>query len=138
MSLLHPIPEEGLNMNPFTLVFQEVEKTIAFEREWENGTGYFDGAVSAVELAPGQRAKSVAGDGRRLIFVGTRLGTVVAFERYSPIGEERCNVIVTNTPKGIGDVLPSGQVGENDQWAFLGKHRNIGTILERLAKVLKV
>jgi hypothetical protein len=72
--------------------FDSIEKVIEFNHEWDSGTGYFYAAVEtigngeqeiAVSLKPGEMAKCTSQDGRKMIFVGTPLGTCVVFQRYS-------------------------------------------------------
>ena len=65
-----------------------VSKDIAYDPEWANGTGYYDGAVKAdmAELGVGQvgRSRSPAPNNRRILIVKTRYGNVVVFERMTP------------------------------------------------------
>jgi len=68
----------------FTALFQRLEVAIDFDADWKNGTGYFDHAVDCF-VAEGQVVKTICPTtARRIILIGTVLGTVVVFERYSP------------------------------------------------------
>lgn len=116
----------------FTEIFNHIETEIPFSAEWLNGTGYFDGAVRAVKLRKGHRAKSTAADGRRLVMVGTSVGTCVAFERYSP-GTGSRFVIVTNLPSEARVLVPSGSL-DIDQFAELfGSNYSISILVDQLA-----
>lgn len=63
-------------------------KDIAFNPDWSNGTGYYDGAVNAEipELEVGEigRARSPAQNNRRILIIKTQFGNVVVFERMTP------------------------------------------------------
>lgn len=84
--------------------FAKIEVMIEYNPKWANGTGYFDHAVKgehAPKLQPGEMVKAEvpAPNLRRIIIVGTRFGNVVVFERFSPDGGDRSNVIVANYPR---------------------------------------
>lgn len=71
-------------------------KSVSFDPAWENGTGYFDHACTKVELAPGEIAKSEDTEGRPILLVGVRGGTIVIFKRY----REAANAMLcSNSPK---------------------------------------
>lgn len=80
------------NINDFwNVIYNDdafVQKDIAYDLEWNNGTGYFDGAVKAVlpELEIGEvgRCKTPAPNNRRILIVKTQFGNVVVFERFTP------------------------------------------------------
>jgi hypothetical protein len=81
--------------------FNSITKVIEFDPRWNNDTGYFDLAVEmkgdggpeiVISLKPGEMAKCVSPDDRKMIFVGTDLGTCVVFQRYS--GDS--SILVTN------------------------------------------
>ena len=65
-----------------------IHKDIAFDPQWANGTGYYDGAVKAKipELEVGQVGRSIApGENkRRILIMKTQFGNIVIFERYTP------------------------------------------------------
>lgn len=56
---------------------------VSYNPEWENGTGYFDNAVTLNRLSPGEMACSQCPKGRKILLIGTRLGNCVVFYRYS-------------------------------------------------------
>lgn len=61
---------------------------IEFNEEWNNGTGYYDFAVygeAAPMLAVGEvvAALSPMPDNRKLLMIGTPVGNVVVFQRYT-------------------------------------------------------
>ena len=121
----------GYNMDR---AFKKIERTVEFDTGWANGTGYFDGAVRAkLGLKPGERAKSVDKTGRRIIFVGTRFGNAVFFDRYSP-NTDSADVVVSNVPDVLRPFVPSGKIPEDDQarlFAYDGS-MNIGADIENL------
>lgn len=90
----------------FSQVFaQESIPFIEYNTQWENGTGYFNGAVRgsvAPHLEPGQRVKSLSHDDRKIVMVGTNLGNVVLFERYC--GDDS-SIVVSNMPQSIKSIL---------------------------------
>lgn len=100
-------------MNSITTAFAVFEaalayatKEVPFDAKWRNGTGYYDSAVHMVQLEPGEFAKSQdeAPNGRRILFIGTNVGTVVLFERYTPfIGQPE--VIVFNMPRVVSRLM---------------------------------
>jgi hypothetical protein len=72
----------------FEAAFDEIKDTLAYDRNWENGTGYFDPAVRKggpveVILPPGGMARSTDEKGRKIIFIGTIFGTLAIFQRHS-------------------------------------------------------
>ncbi|MDR3392279.1 MAG: hypothetical protein P4L77_11155 [Sulfuriferula sp.] len=80
-----------------------VKCDIAFDEEWAEGS-YYGGGVDAElpELEIGEIGRSVApgNNARRILFVKTRFGNVVLFERYSPGEDGELNgPIVQNTPR---------------------------------------
>lgn len=59
---------------------------IGYNSAWENGTGYFDQAVfgeHAPVLESGQVVKTTDQHGRLIGMVGTAVGNVVVFDRFS-------------------------------------------------------
>lgn len=90
---------------------------IPFNREWSNGTGYFDAAVSgpaAPIVQAGLIVKSKTTTGRRIMIVGTRLGNVVIFDRYDGQSEKPDDAIFcfnTTTAVSEGGWLSDGSSG---------------------------
>jgi hypothetical protein len=71
----------------FEAAYNEAEE-IEYKAEWNNGTGYYDHAAEgnhAPKLEVGQivKAHSPYPNNRKLLIVGTELGNVVIFERYT-------------------------------------------------------
>jgi hypothetical protein len=86
--------------------FNSITNVVEFNNEWNNGTGYFDASVQligdgepeiAVVLESGEMAKCISPNDRKMIFVGTPLGTCVVFQRYSGSSE----VLVTNQTRSL-------------------------------------
>lgn len=124
----------------FKAAFESITVELPFDAKWSNGTGYFDGAVD-LPLEPGKLAKSRDPYGRRLIFVGTRFGVVVVFDRFSK--QDDGGVYVTNSPLGKGDavfdlVISHTSVGEYEMSSILGawghEDYNLGARIELAAK----
>lgn len=124
----------------FTERYNQVAVEIDFDPKWANGTGYYDYAVEAVDLKPGEMAKSFdASTGRRIILIGTRFGCVVVFDRYS--NQDKGGVYVTNEPNEfvIKQFVPSGSIGEHSMYVLLGSwgiETNLGKTIEKMAKEL--
>lgn len=120
----------------FYKAYMAVDTIIPFDPKWCNGTGYFDGAVS-VPLKPGKLANSLDLNCRRLIFIGTRFGTIVVFDRF--VDQTDGGVYVTNHPNSttIRTLLSDGSVGEGEMALLLGGwgilEDNIGNAIEKMA-----
>jgi hypothetical protein len=83
--------------------FNSITNVVEFNSKWSNGRGYFNAnwnnyrlyfnaAVEAIDdselgialiLKPGVMAKCISPDDRKMIFVGTDLGTCLVFQKYS-------------------------------------------------------
>lgn len=90
----------------FDTHFAAISTFIEFNTKWNNGTGYLDGAVEgehALTLPPGTVAKSttLGANNRDVIFVGTSLGTVAVFQRFTG----RSDVLVCNAPRSIRQMV---------------------------------
>lgn len=112
--------------------FESIPTAIEFSEEWKNGTGYFDNAVHSVILEPGEIAKSTANDGRRIIFVGTRFGTCVFFERYATNDNCENSVIVSNIPRRLNNIITSGSLDYSEFSRLACPTLNIGRSVEVL------
>lgn len=132
----------------FSEVFVEIPK-IPFNKEWSNGTGYFDNGVygeHAPKLNPGQLLGSETPGGRRLIFIGTRLGNVVVFDRFTESAPANDNiknaketVFVTNTKTSFsqGGWIENGALTSDNMTLLLGDScfkgkQNIGWRIEQI------
>ena len=124
-------------------------KEIPYSKDWENGTGYFDGAVfgeDAPVIPAGELVKSVSTGGRKIVMVGTRFGNIVLFERYT---DEENNVVVTNQPQEIeklfGCLVLNGNCSVSSQGIahltglnfdegsnYCYKNTNVGKLVENL------
>jgi hypothetical protein len=106
MTTLNPQIADILDVE-FTELYDSLKsKTITFDPSWKNGTGYFDHAMHAdFGLRPGEMARSFCPSSqRRIVFVGTAVGNVVLFERYTANLKDNPQpfVIVFNEPHGLG------------------------------------
>lgn len=90
----------------FTVAFQNIKNEIEYDRNWSNGTGFHDYAVygeHAVRLNSKHAAKATSSGGRRIILIGTCLGTVAVFERYGDrVGSDE-QVFVHNCTSAFDD-----------------------------------
>lgn len=85
-------------------------RTVPFNPEWNNGTGYLDRAATdnSLNLKKGEMVQSISVDekiadlnNRRILLIGTGNGdNVVVFERFTG-GIQ--GVIVSNTPRSLKD-----------------------------------
>lgn len=122
----------------FNEVFDKVTTEIEYDAAWENGTGYLNYAVhggNAPKLPEGELAKATDPDGRKIIIIGTRLGNIVVFERYSNKGDDA--IYVTNAPSELKDFICSGRVNYESMVMLLGSgynpnKDNIGKKLSKL------
>ena len=109
----------------FTKLYESSNvREIPFDKEWSNGTGYFDHAIygeHAVEIKNGEILKSVSPGNRRIMFLGTRLGTIAVFDRFT--GSEK-DVFVYNTTTAInrGRWIGSGALSEDDMSTIFGMY----------------
>lgn len=69
----------------FNQSYNKIDAKIAFSMDWKNGTGYLDGLVDDnVGLRAGEVATMVDDLKRRVLVIGSPVGNIVVFERYSP------------------------------------------------------
>jgi hypothetical protein len=111
----------------FDKKFNSITNVVEFNNEWNSDTGYFYTAVEiigdgkpeiAVSLKHGEMAKCTSQDGRKMIFVGTDLGTCLVFQKY--IGSS--DVLVTNQAR----FLASSGFIENGILTYDGLKRIVG------------
>ena len=123
----------------FTSALTHVLDFTPYKSEWANGLGYMDD-ITKYELAVGEVIKSQHEDGRRVIIVGTAIGSVVVFERYA-LGHGPF-VLVSHGPDSLGFII--GAAGQLDIDTFqrilthYNPRENIGNRLGRIEKVLSV
>lgn len=120
----------------FEKAFDNVAK-VEFDTSWHHGD-YMNGAVH-YKLDPGVIVGSTAAgkDARRMLLIGTRAGTVVIFERYSPNGDSGF-VLVSNTPHELRFILPSGSMDDSTFSRVVTPYsprENIGTYMETVFKL---
>lgn len=124
----------------FSATFERIETILPYNKEWENGTGYFNGGVKgehAPKLLPGQEAKASTPAGRDIIFIGTSFGNCVVFKRYTD-----SNVVVSNLPRQVRELYMGTSVGTSlddvTQHLLLGNpdcpriSPNVGVRMEQL------
>jgi hypothetical protein len=131
-----------MKKSTFEKAFNDIENVIPFDIKWANGTGYFNGAVTAdLGLKPGEVGKSVAGgeDRRRMIIIGTCAGNVVVFERYTPTENTKENlVVVSNAPRGFSStrLVIDGAMSDDHFMDVVGMYGqlNVGQRIESIKK----
>lgn len=117
----------------FEEVFVSVRQ-VPFQEKWRERS-YMNHACK-YELAPGQIvcAHSEFPDNRRMLLIGTRVGTAVIFERFSANPDE-VFVLVSNAPSSLRFILPSGEIGERTFLNVVNPGKpadNMGSRLEAL------
>jgi hypothetical protein len=132
----------------FNARFNTIKNEIPFNPEWNNGTDYLDHSVNgphAVKLAIGEMGRSTTPmpNNRRMIFVGTPLGTVVVFERYTG---GKHDVFVTNITDELREsrlFITPGAITQASMHTILGypddfdKNENLGTMIARICELIK-
>jgi hypothetical protein len=117
--------------------FQQIEHEVPFDPDWKNGTGYYDNALDAFELKPGEVVKSYDFETNRLlIMVGCMKGTVIVHERYRN-GGDGVYVKTSQNPLLYLVGIPLGVIGCQSMIRLLGDwdiSENIGNNIERLKK----
>lgn len=88
----------------FEYALIKIKDTVPFDPEWRSENGYFENAVD-FPLECGKVVKSTCSfSERRLILVGTPLGTVIVFERHSAKTGQTF-VLVHNSHKALAPML---------------------------------
>lgn len=93
-------PQDAVDF--FNATFDAIPTTVTYDPKWANNTGYHDGMFKGdnkiivedadydegqiinLVIKPGQAVKGIDPMDRKFIILGTLLGGVVVFERYSP------------------------------------------------------
>lgn len=129
---------------PFERALDEgkITNIIPFNPAWNNSTDYYDGAVEGsnkVVLAVGEMAKSVSPmpNNRNIIFIGTPVGTVALFQRYT----DKFDIIAAQIPDGIRRLNIPGldtSVSADMQAFILGAYGepNLGNWIEHFVKLV--
>lgn len=102
---------------------------------WENGTGYFDGAVM-VPIVPEGFKYAAARDrhGRLLLVVATAVGNVVLFERYVGDGLTVPDITTANVPSCLRAILPQGAWSRDDISYWLNPLEGITMYVDDIIK----
>ena len=134
-----------LNLNYVGKIFNdafEAATKVPFDPAWSNGTGYYDNAVS-YPLEYGSVHAAIDNCERKIILVGTRLGTVVVFQRYT--GRDDIYVSNHRTSKIFNALLGTTNLNETQMYNAVGVmhdkywlEKNIGQLLEIMAEELAV
>lgn len=106
-------------INSGTLEDQTAIELNRIPTEWNNGTGYFDGAIEGIQVDAGSIAYGITENDRLIVIVGTHLGNIVLFERYS--GGD-LDVVCHNSADAIGDLIyVEGNISEEMLEFILGR-----------------
>lgn len=123
-------------------IFNNVFKTatpIDYNPNWANGTGYFDHAVEgehAPKIKPGDVCCCITPmpNDRKIVMVGTRMGNIVIFQRYTD--DDR--VYVANMPDIVSKVLDhNGRIDQEMMSKLISPYYNFGKLIEELAEELE-
>ena len=129
---------QTIDKNPMQMlrvIFDSTDGQIVPMEEWDNDTGYLNGAVKG-EYAPvlkiGQSCSSVVSLGRLAVMVGTVYGNIVVFQRYP--GDVR-SYVVSNVPNELKGTFTNPLT--SDSLELLSKIilDKTGLIVEKLAGV---
>jgi len=96
------------------------KKTLVFNREWGNGTGYYDGILYEKEISDGDMYVSYDWEtGRFLIVQGSEHGHICVHERYKSGNE---GIFVKTTKNKLLSLMgiPTGAVGLSSMIQLLG------------------
>ena len=147
----------GYTDRVFTGHYDVITRVLPFNEAWASKTGYFGPAVhehndhsikvtftadqqtdTRVCMYPGEMARSIDPEGRRLIFVATRLGCLVVFERYKTSDAHPVFVHNNSNRLDLTHRMPTGTLTTDNLYDLLGGGgvTNIGVQLEDLFEAL--
>lgn len=107
----------------------DAANVIPFSVEWNNGTGYLNRAVCE-PVESGKIKVAETNNARRVILIGTEIGTIVLFERFSAKEDgERSHVIVANTPRALTGLAEGALSAETIDLLAGNYTRNFGEII---------
>lgn len=122
-------------LSAFHTAFQAISLEVEFKMDWKNGTGYFQ-CDKVDRITEGDRAKCVDDHGRRMILIGTRVGTIVLFERHNT----NTGVIVANVPEDLASVFDLSGALTHEKIDFITGGRdgymNINSRIEKMFKTV--
>lgn len=122
-------------MQMLRVIFNSTDGQIVPMEEWNNGTGYLNGAVDgkyAPVLKVGQSCSSTLKDGRIAVMVGTMYGNIVVFQRYT--NPER-GYVVSNVPSELKGTFSNPLTGDSLELLSRIISDKTGLIVEKLAGV---
>ena len=128
------------NRERFDEQFSGITLTLAFNPAWKNTTGYLDHLVTTKGLVEeGKFARTIDDHGRKVIVLGTALGNIVMFERFTGTEDKPCTVFVMNCPSVIKQMLGvSGALQVDDMDRIMGpsigmsSFENVGCHIKRI------
>lgn len=135
-------------MSKITEIFNKVYdnpaiQTIPFNKDWSNGTGYFDNAVAGIHapvIPAGEIVKSVTPGNRKILIVGTPIGNMVVFQRYDN-GQHDVYVYNTTTVIEHSGWFEGTRMDERQMVIAIGEYGdgmdNIGRTIKRLGEACK-
>jgi hypothetical protein len=136
----------------FTATYEVTTNILEFDERWNNGTGYFDALTdhSMIKLEDGEIARFHTGvtNNRRGLVVGTPLGNVVVFDRFSnQVGKDTHVTFTFNAPDQLSilKIVPEHTALMRDgmeliigdpRWPVLSK--NVGVRLKELKELFQM
>lgn len=132
----------------FTQAFDACTREYPYDHKWSNGAGSFDFAVygqNALKLGNGEYVKTQTPSGRRIMLIGTRLGHLVVYDRFTEqqLGQSGAHKAVfsynTTTLVMTGGWFSRNWLDEYEMALAVGDGAdgNIGWRIEQLHSALK-
>lgn len=131
-------------MQLFDTAFSRIEYVLEYNPKWSNGMGMYDYAIygeHAPRVASGKMARSSSPSGRRIILIGSRLGTIVIFERVTGTAKKPVITIHIQTTSQLkeGGWFSSQEPDDYELDLALGDERrpNLGQRIDSLYMAMK-
>lgn len=73
----------------FTAAWDRTTRSIPYNPAWSNGGGQYDYAIygeHAAKIPVGEMVRSSTNGGRRMLLIGTRLGNMIIYDRFTQQG----------------------------------------------------
>lgn len=132
----------------FSRAYENADGELPFKIEWSNGAGAYDFAVHgqhAPKIPTGKTFRSITAGGRRLLFVGTRLGNLIVYDQFAQQrpGEEGYNkaVFCFNSVSLIekGGWFHANSLDEFEMSVAVGDNErpNLGATLDQVWSAMK-
>lgn len=116
---------------------------IPFNPKWSTGNGWFDAAVFDAENTPkvgnGRTNVAITPGKRVILFIGTRLGTVIVFSRHDLNSENPVFVYMSNSAVREAFCLNTAKLDQHTMLLLVGDEvsPNIGHRIEDIYSLCK-